>query len=278
MTLSWQVLLTSTVVSAIIGALAGWVSPRALARLQARLNYDATARLRLYEAIGPLRFQLLLACRDVERRVSVHVEGGPWDMDPAKYFVRSFIFRILRPLALIILVERETRYADFAVDESSLDLIKFETAASRILVDDDPLPYYDGLDWVSETQHVFRDNLRKAASRLLNMDPSGKAYVIDGAEFDARWPDPLADPDLKPLAQLFADCDGWITKNPVFWCRLVGFAYVCSWYIENHGRKLGFAARPIDAGRLLRRVDDPQILDHLAEYPRIFEDILAKPL
>ncbi len=276
--MSWQVLLTSTVVSAIIGALAGWVSSRSLARLQAKLNYDSTARLRLYEAIGPLRFQLLLACRDVERRVSLHLEGGPWDMNPAGYFARSFIFRILRPLALIILVERQTRYADFAVDESSLDLIKFETAASRILVDDDPLPYYDGLDWVMQTQHVFRDNLRKAAAKLLNVDSAGKTYVIDGAEFDSKWPDPLADPDLEPLARLFANCDGWITKNPVFWCRLVGFAYVCSWYIGTHGRNLGFAARPIDAANLLRRVDDPQILDHVAEYPQIFEAILAKPL
>ncbi len=113
---------------------------------------------------------------------------------------------------------------------------------------------------------------------MLERDSSGQVYVIDGSEFDAKFPDLLADQDLEPLARLFVRCKRRLTDNPVFWCRLVGYTYACSWYLERHGQDLGFAARRLDVQQLLGGVDDPQILDHLSDYPGIFDRVIDKPL
>ena len=67
--------------SAVVGAVAAHLSQRRLAAYQARVNYELSARKRLYEALGPLRFQLLIAARDVIRRVGPHHARG-LNMDP----------------------------------------------------------------------------------------------------------------------------------------------------------------------------------------------------
>lgn len=66
------VVLSSALVSAVVGTIAAHLSQRRLATHQARVDYESAARRRLYEALGPLRFQLLIASRDVIRRVRPH--------------------------------------------------------------------------------------------------------------------------------------------------------------------------------------------------------------
>ena len=51
-----------------------------------------------------------------------------------------------------------------------------------MLTNSDPLPYYTNIDWAIETQHVFRDNLRRAAYQLIQTDGSSQR-VMDFAEF-----------------------------------------------------------------------------------------------
>jgi hypothetical protein len=80
------VVLSSALVSAVVGAGAGYLSQRSLAKRQALLDYEYNAKKRLYEVIGPLRFQLLMACRDVVRRVSGHTRCESWNMDPGGYY------------------------------------------------------------------------------------------------------------------------------------------------------------------------------------------------
>jgi hypothetical protein len=62
------VLLSSAVVAAVVGAVAGYLSQRRLASHQARIDYELTAKRRLYEALGPLHFQLLIAARELASR------------------------------------------------------------------------------------------------------------------------------------------------------------------------------------------------------------------
>jgi len=68
----FQIILTSAVVAAIVGPVATFLSQRRLADRQAKIDYELAARIRLYEAIGSLRFQLLIAARDVVRRFAQH--------------------------------------------------------------------------------------------------------------------------------------------------------------------------------------------------------------
>jgi hypothetical protein len=272
---TWPAILGTTALSATVGGAAGFVSQRASARAQARLEYEANARKRLYEAIGPLRFQLLVACRDVERRVTLHTKEPGWNLDPSDYYAKSFIYRILRPLAIGVLVERQMSYADFAVDRAGIELLRFDTASYRMLTGRDPLDYYDGLDFARQAQHVFRDNLRAAASRLLAADGNSKFVVIDFADFADRFPDPRDDTYLAPVARLFPSGYGSLIDQPILWVRLVGYAYACNSYLVRFGTDLGLSRRTVDAKSLIRPVRDDQIRENLALYPGIFDQILA---
>lgn len=275
--MSWSAVLGTTLLPAAVGGAFGYVGQRLSAASQARLDYRANARRRLYEAIGPLRFQLLVACRDVERRVTLQTGGRRWNLDPAQYFGRSFVYRLLRPLAIGVLVERQMSYADFALDKDAVALLRFDTAAYRMLSGSDPLPYHDGLDFARETQHVFRDHLRAAAGRLLSSDGDA-TVVMSFAAFSEAFPDPRADRHLAPLARLFPAGTGSLLDQPVLWTRLVGYAYACNRYLVEHGTDLDIGAREVDCPALLSGVRDPQIAAQLTSYPKIFDDILAQGL
>jgi hypothetical protein len=81
-------------------------------------------------------------------------------MAPDGYYVHSFFYRLLRPLAIGVLVERAMSYADFSVDPSSVDLLRFDRAACQMLTGAEPFlgadgqVYYRGLDWGRESQHI----------------------------------------------------------------------------------------------------------------------------
>jgi hypothetical protein len=76
-----------------------------LADRAADREYALEARKLFYQSIGPLRFQLLLACRDLAGRIIAH-SRNPYDTGLASYYGKSFLYRLLRPLALSELIER----------------------------------------------------------------------------------------------------------------------------------------------------------------------------
>jgi len=272
------VVASSALIAAVAGAVAGYVSQRALASRQARINYEYQARSRLYEAVGPLRFQLLMACRDVVRRVSSHVVHKEWRLNPSGYYGSSTLYRLLRPLAVCILLERQMNAADFSVDPSSVQPLQFQVSAYRMLTNADPLKYYEGLDWAEQTQHVFRDNLRRAAARLVTDNAGGRPVVMDYATFLATYPDPIADESLAPLARIFKAADGSLTHNAVFWVRLVGYAYLCQDFIQTTGTGLGFTNRSLDVRALLAQVDDSQILAKVGDQESVYRSVVAEGL
>jgi hypothetical protein len=281
------VVVSSTLISAIVGGLVAYLSQRALAGRQAKLDYEYAARKRLYEAVGPLRFQLVVAARDLASRVNSHLRSRRWVMTPSGYYVHSFIYRLLRPLAIGVLVERQMSYADFSVDPSSVDLLRFDRTAYRMLTGAEPFSrpeaggetrvYYDGLDWGRESQHIFRDNLRSAAMFLLSRGADDRDVVMDYAEFRQQCPDPLQEPRLAGLAHLFGRNTNSILEAPVFWVRLVGYAYCCRDYVIRHGPGVGVAVPDLDVASLLGQTRDPQIQAHTTEYPAIFDAALGAP-
>jgi hypothetical protein len=109
------VIATSAVVAALVGGLVGYFSQRRLLERKAQLDYEYAARSRLLGAIGPARLQLLFACRDLTRRITLHPEKS-WDMRADQPYVHSWVYRFLAPLAVAQLVERQISAADFSVD------------------------------------------------------------------------------------------------------------------------------------------------------------------
>jgi hypothetical protein len=79
---------TSAVVSAIVGGLTTFLTQHRLLARKAELDYELEAKKRLYEAVGPLRLQLLLAARDVVRRIGTHHLSN-WNMSADGYYVKS---------------------------------------------------------------------------------------------------------------------------------------------------------------------------------------------
>ena len=131
-----NLLATSAVVSAIVGGLVTFFSQNRLQARKAQLDYELEAKKSLYKAVGPLRFQLLLAVRDVVRRFRAH-HGTQWNMDPKGYYVKSCVYRLLAPLAVGQLIERQMSLVDFTVDREAINLLSFVTAAERILTGND---------------------------------------------------------------------------------------------------------------------------------------------
>jgi hypothetical protein len=77
-----------SVVSILISGVVAFVGQRDRTRFEARMAYELEARKRLLSAIGPLRFQLLLASRDVIARVQ-QLSSGDWNMKLSGYYARD---------------------------------------------------------------------------------------------------------------------------------------------------------------------------------------------
>jgi hypothetical protein len=269
-------LVSSAVVAAIVGGLSSFITQRYLLDRKARVDYEFMARKRLNEAIGPLRMQLLFSARDVVGRVQSHADTR-WNMDPAAHFARSFIYRLLRPLALAQLIERQMSVADFSVDPDAIALLRFNRSAERMLSGDDVVSGHPDADWSTQSQHLFRDNLRVAAARLI-VEGDDMPTVLDYSRFQQEVPDPESDVSLRDLALIFRRCNANLTENPLFWLRVVAYAYTCHRLIADQGLSVGFENIPLDAEEMLRAVDDELMASQAAARVAVFDRILSKGL
>ena len=147
-----------------------------------------------------------------------------------------------------------------------------------MLSNKDPLPYYDKIDWSTQSQHVFRDNLKRGSTALIREDSVSGLAVMDYSEFTATFPDPGSDSRLAPLATILRHTDSSMADNPVFWVRVVGYAYLCEQFITTHGQEMGFAARNLDVRALVAIADDEEIQKRADGQEEIFRKIVAEGL
>jgi hypothetical protein len=255
-----------------------YFTQRRLLDRKAQVDYVSAARKRLYDELGPLRFEFLLAARDLESRVVGHVRTR-WNMRPAEYYASSFIYRMLHPIAVGELIERRVGIADFSVDPAAVSLLRALKAMERALSGDEVVLDNPGVNWSSQTQHLFRQNLRLASSALISSEGGASAArVLSFGEFRSTYPDPSADDRLKILARIFAGCQSSLLENPIFWLRLVAYGYVCSSFIRAHGIALGFDDRPYPVSDLLAGVRDSAITSHIDAHVRAFDAIIQRGL
>ena len=270
-----KLLATSAVVSAIVGGLVTFLSQNWLLRRKAQLDYELEAKKRLYEAVGPLRFQLLLSARDVVRRFQAHHETR-WNMDPKGYYVKSCVYRLLAPLSVGQLIERQMSLVDFSVDSDAINLVSFITVAERMLTGDDVMLDHPDLDWSTQSQHIFRDNLRSAAYKLIIPLSKESSRIMTFAEFNKKY-ELLNDDYLKDLGRIFEKCDYSLTENPLFWVRVTGYAYACAQQLKSRSAtRLGFSTRELQIDDMIRATKDEHFISRLNKYKDSLETTLKE--
>jgi hypothetical protein len=235
-------------------------------------EYNLQAKKRLYTAIGPLRFQLLLACRDVATRIynySLDHRSFGFRMDG--YYGQSTLYRLLRPVAITELIERQIAYADFSVDPSGIDLLKFRKAAFMSFTDSDILIKHPMADWSRQKEHLFSGTLSTLANKILVSDANVmiKDRPMHFHEFQAQAQEEAWMKQLAPLTEILQDFR--ISRKPIFWLRLVCFGHSCNEYIGQSGGSVGIAKLPYDITSMLSRSEDGYILSHLDAYKEAFD-------
>ena len=247
----------------------------ALGNEAAERQYVFDARKRLYTAIGPLRFQLLLACRQVGHRVEGHGKR-PYVVDMQAYYGRNTLYRILRPLAISDLIERQIAYADFSVDHSAVRLLRFRKAASLALSGDEVVRDHPKVNWERQEEHVMSDRLAAVADALVHSPQPENDTVLRFGEFELSFTDPAFVDRLSPFPQMLNEFNP--VKKPILWLRLICFGYICNEFIRSEGEAVGFEVRDFPVRELLRKAQDPHIEKSLEEYERAIREVSATRL
>lgn len=234
--------------------------------------YSFDARRRLYETIGPLRFQLLLANRDLASRVAAY-PLRPYKMTPGGYYVMSFTYRLIRPLAIAELIERQITYADFSVDAQMVDLLRFKSAVKAMLCDGDVIFDDPGADWQHQREHFFSGNFGRLARSGLVADPDGTVRLLREEEFgevvDKR--------ELSALAhQILSTLD--LADTPRLWARLTGYGYVANWLLGRVGPQIGISPLAYPAVELMQATPALYLRDRAEQFEARLDDIIASAL
>ncbi len=247
-----------------------------LGDLAADREYGLDARKRLYTAIGPLRFQLLLACRDLAGRIQSYGLGRRYDVDLQGYFGRSTLFRILRPLSLAELVERQIAYADFAVDAGAIDLLRFKKNAFAAFSGGSLVEGHPDVVWSRQEQHVFFDYLGRSANALI-VDADGQSErVVRFDEFDRMLEGNGAMERLSPFPKILTGFTP--AAKPLLWVRLVVYGNLCNDFVNTAGTSIGFEVREYPVAELLSAAGKGTIADNIAEYVSRCRKLPESPL
>lgn len=298
----------------IVALVAGWFSYRS-ARGVEQLRHAHEELSRLSSATGALRLELFLSTRSVVRRLG-HYHRGP-EGKPRVVETRRregnerefhagglLVYRLLRPLTVSYLIEQQTFYADLLLEPRMVDLLRFNHAAFEMLTGDrlgegfDLQGSFPGFDmdhcWESGDersaipfQRVRASYLRTAAAGLVVLDPGRHPdqRCMTHPEFRKHWECAEQECEIHAtLAPLTAIIDTFTPQsNPIFWLRLVGYAYVCQWFhdqVRAEARHAKIAYTPVELAvpGLLASTGDAYLTRHADDYVQRFADIVRTAL
>ncbi|MEL6504890.1 MAG: hypothetical protein AAFQ10_10615 [Pseudomonadota bacterium] len=244
---------------------------RSKAENDAKIEYELEARKRLYGAIGNLRFQLLLAARDVANQVTSYGRGRQFDLTTTNYFGQSTLHKLVMPFAFCELIEKQISYADFSVDPEAVDLLRLKRSVYTAFCSGASILNHPDANWEDEEQHVFRHSLDRISNSLLTPDSSQSLFPMPFHEFEKFVPIEKNAAKLSPLPYLMHDFS--IDRKPQFWIRLVLYGYLCSKFVNEKGQPVGFNKIDFPLGELIGKVNDKYFLSKKAELVKQFEEI-----
>jgi hypothetical protein len=238
-----------------------------LGQQAAERQYVSEARRRLYLAIGPLRFQLLLACRDCAGRIVAHGTRESYALDMNGYYGQSTLYRLLRPLAIAELIERQIADSDFSVDKGAIDCLRFKKTLIRILSGDEIICDHPNANWNDQIEHVYADAAVEGACGLICEDTNAPR-VMRFAEFrDLVGQEGMA--RFAPFPSVLQDLAR--SKRPILWVRLVAYANACSHYVAHAGPALDFEQQVVPVAELITAGQDSFIEQNKAKFVQAIE-------
>jgi len=238
---------------------------------EARIEYESEARKRLYGAIGNLRFQLLLAARDVANQVISYGRGRQFDLTTTNYFGQSTLHKLVMPFAFCELIEKQISYADFSVDPEAVHLLRLKRSIYTALSSGASILNHPNANWEDEEQHIFRHSLDRISNSLLVIEGSRPLFPMPFHEFEKFIPIAKNSAKLSPLPSLLHDFS--IHGKPQFWIRLVLFGYLCSKFVNEKGQPIGFDRIDFPLEELIEKVADKFFLSNKTELMQRFEEI-----
>lgn len=248
-----------------------------LADRGAQRDYEFSAKQRLYSAIGPLKFQLLIACRDMSKHISTYgMESVKYTLEPTNYYGKSTLYRIIVPLAFVELIERQVAVADFSVDPEAVELLRFKKSAYRAYKSDKPILNHPDAYWNKQHQHLFHHTISKMVDAIIIADQAVGYRPMYFREFEELLIDENRNKPIAPLVRIIEDFS--IEKKPIFWIRLVFLAHISSRLVNRLGEKIGFQQVDIDTKRLLILSDDNFVQQNSEKLAAIFDALASEGL
>ncbi len=241
----------------------------------AEREYKLEAKKRLYQTIGPLRFQLLIASREFSNRIERHLKRE-FSMQIKSYYGKSTLYRLLRLFAICELIEKQLSYADFSVDPSAVKLLRFKKAAGMALASDKPILSHPNARWDTQTEHIFYDNLSRVASRIIIEGPDGAERLMNFQEFSTFLKQKDTSQKLSPMPEILGSFT--IDSKPVLWLRLVCLGYICSEFVRRSGLGVGFDEKEFHLKEMINVSDDTYTKENAGRIPGIFREILEMGL
>jgi len=244
--------------------------------LSTRREYEMEARKRLYMAIGPLKLQILLACRDLSGRVHTYGTRDRYNTNINEHYGRSFLFRILRPISICELIERQIAFADFSVDDQAMDLLRFKKCVYAAFSGSSLTEGHPKVDWKSQIEHIYYDRLNHAANELIVQEKDSAPRIMRFDEFERFAESKQAHKLLSPFPEILENfCP---SDKPLFWLRLVGYGYLCNQLINKLGGNIGFERRCYDIETMLKVVSDETIVGDINTYCSRIRKMPESPL
>lgn len=242
----------------------------------AEREYQLEARKNLYKKIGPLRFQLLMACRDLANRVRKYPKRQNKNMSIETYYGVNTIYRILLPLTISELIEREIAFADFSVDPATIKLLTFRKACFRALLSTNHLFEIPSKGVDGKRFSLYHDNLRKAAHALVVRSHDGSTTSMTYHEFEEKFQSEQFRNLLEPFPGRINSFS--IEQNPKFWVSLVGYGHICNYYINYFGKHIGFSDRSFNTKKLVKLAEIELPESDLGKYVELFDSMISKGL
>ena len=251
-----------------------------LADQAAERQYRLDARKRLYTAIGPLRFQLVIACLDFATRIErIGTRKQPYATSLNGYFGQSTTFRLLKLFAISDLIERQVAHADFAVDPSTGNLLRFKQAAFRCLSSSTVSLDHPKVNWNNQEEHIYHDTISIIAGALIVNDSVSKAQrIMSFDEFSQFISTPNAKARLDPIPRLMEEFS--IHTKPILWFRLIALAHLCSIFAASEGPHIGITPEAFDAVKMILASNDDFLTanhDRYCEVLKSFSSVIYRP-
>jgi hypothetical protein len=279
-----RVALLASIGAAVVSGMFAYRSTRAAERL--RQSHERHSRLEV--ATGALQLELFLETRSFARRLVHYFRESGDDHELATvrrganagaYHAGGMtVYRILRPLTVGEIIEKQTLAGDLILDPVMLEMLRFSQGAVEMLTGDKvgaswsagdgSEPEFDmkscwNLDseGSGEFQRIRGSYLRCGAAALLAEPVVGEEpRCITHAEFCKLWERPEMGSERahefhQALEPIKRSLDGFNRhQNPIFWLRLVGYAYTCESFYDRMsetmaGRRALRRARGVLAGR-----------------------------